>query len=67
MLLGSLYSEILGDNEKSEIYTEKSCDLDYESGCEMLGLQYSHGTDGFEVDKKKAKYFYKKACKLGAK
>ena len=33
----------------------------------MLGLQYSHGTDGFEVDTKKAKYFYKKACKLGAK
>ena len=67
LLLGSLYSEILGDNEKSKIYIEKSCDLDYGSVYEMLGLRYENGKNGFTVDKKKAKYFYKKACKLGAK
>ena len=67
LILGSTYIVIFEDNEKAKFYTEKSCDMDYGEGCEALGLRYENGTYGFAIDKKKAKYFYNKACKLGAK
>ena len=64
-LTGALCSLNLAGADEDIAKFEAGCNA--RSGCEMLGMQYSHGTDGFQVDKKKAKYFYKKACKLGAK
>ena len=64
-LTGALCSLNLAGADEDIAKFEAGCN--YGSGCEMLGLRYENGTYGFEVDKKKAKYFYKKACKLGAK
>jgi TPR repeat protein len=42
-----------------------SCDdRDYKHGCEMLGNMYMIGIE-LKRDKKKAFYYYKKACDLG--
>jgi len=43
-----------------------SCELNYKTGCADLAYLYENGM-GVAKDKKKAKKYYKKACKLGHK
>ncbi|ASM39529.1 hypothetical protein CSPB12327_06735 [Campylobacter sp. RM12327] len=40
--------------------------LNHPTSCQQLGLAYKMGDYGLNKDIKKAKFYYKKACKLGS-
>jgi len=59
------YYEVEKNYKNAIIYYEKSCQDGELDGCHNLGFIYYNG-EGVQIDKKKAKYFYKKACGNGA-
>lgn len=57
---------ITNDFIKAKEYQEKGCELNHPKSCSGLADIYKKG-NSVAVDKKKAKFFYNKACKLGSK
>jgi len=53
------------DIVKSNKYYKKSCNLGYSQACNVIGLNYSSGWNGFYKDFYKAFEYFNKACSRG--
>ena len=53
------------DLNLTKSYYEKSCEMQFGSGCSLLGVMYQGGIGGVPQNLSKAKELFGKACEFG--